>query len=102
MRTDLLVIWPVAERGSGRAEEPQYPIPNLQSSTRGHRAEVLYKSLEATVADGLRQTWAYADRCGAEETHLVIFDRTPGKAWEEKLFVRRATWQGRDITVWGM
>ena len=45
---------------------------------------------------------ANADRCGADEAHLVIFDRTPGKAWEEKLFQRAETSQGRPITVWGM
>jgi hypothetical protein len=42
-----------------------------------------YGDLEATIADGLAQTWAYADASGAGEAHLVIFDRTPGKPWAE-------------------
>jgi hypothetical protein len=54
------------------------------------------------VADGLAQTWAYADGCGAEEAHLVIFDRTPGKAWHEKIWQRAELERGRAITVWGM
>ena len=58
--------------------------------------------LEQTLALGLEQTWEYLDRCGAEEGHLVIFDRTPGKTWEEKLFRRQETVRGRQITVWGM
>lgn len=34
---------------------------------------LLYGSLERTLADGLRQTWVYADACAAEVAHLVIF-----------------------------
>jgi hypothetical protein len=33
---------------------------------------------------------------------LVIFDRTSGKAWDEKLFKRSETVQGTHIDVWGM
>jgi len=54
------------------------------------------------VAEGLAQTWDYADRCGADEAHLVIFDRTPGKPWDERIWRREAPWQGWGITVWGM
>jgi hypothetical protein len=32
----------------------------------------------------------------------VIFDRTPGKAWEDKLFQRQETFNNQPITVWGM
>jgi hypothetical protein len=42
------------------------------------------------------------DRCGVAEGHLVIFDRDPGKPWEEKLFRREEAYQGSTITVWGM
>jgi hypothetical protein len=86
LRTDLLVIWP---HGSGE----QRAVIEL---------EVLHKRLAATLAQGLEQTWAYLDRCGAEERHLVIFDRTPDKPWEEKLFRREEPFQGRTFTVWGM
>ena len=64
--------------------------------------KVLYRSLERTVSEGLAQTWAYMDRCGTGEGHLVIFDRTEAKPWEEKLFRRSETYQGTPITVWGM
>lgn len=63
---------------------------------------VLYKSLDATLTEGLAQTWEYADRGAATKTHLVIFDRTPGRPWEEKICRREKTFQGRPITVWGM
>jgi hypothetical protein len=42
------------------------------------------------------------DRGGTSEGHLVIFDRTPGKSWEEKLFRRQEQMNGKIITVWGM
>jgi hypothetical protein len=86
MRTDLLVIWPYP---GGR----QRMVIELK---------ILHKSLERTLTTGLEQTWAYMDRCGAEEGHLVIFDRTPGKAWEEKLFRRQESCHGCSILVWGM
>ncbi len=86
MRTDLLVIWP-HDRGEQRA------VIELK---------VLHHDLEQTVTSGLEQTWAYIDRSGADEGHLVIFDRTPGKAWEDKLFQRQETFHGHTIQVWGM
>lgn len=42
------------------------------------------------------------DKCGVEARHLVIFDRTPGKTWEEKIFRRVVEYQGTPIRVWGM
>lgn len=86
MRTDLLVLWPY----SGGVQKAVIEL------------KLLHKSLEQTLAKGLKQTWEYLDRCGAEEGHLVIFDRTPGKPWEEKLFRRQEIVRGKAITVWGM
>ena len=85
-RTDLLVIW-------------AYPA-GVQKTVI--ETKVLYCSLERTLSEGLVQTWEYMDRCGVAEGHLVIFDRTEGKPWEEKLFQRSETYQGTEITVWGM
>jgi hypothetical protein len=86
MRADLLVIW-------STPDEVQKVVIELK---------IPHKGLERTLAEGLEQTWAYLDRCGGEEGHLVIFDRTPGKAWEKKLFRREATARDRVIVVWGM
>ena len=85
-RTDLLVIW-------------SYPA-GVQKTVI--ETKVLYHSLERTISEGLVQTWDYMDRCGVVEGHLVIFDRTEDKPWEEKLFQRSETYQGTEITVWGM
>jgi hypothetical protein len=113
-RTDLLVIWPAAARAveqrSGGTEGTGVLAPTYQSTnlpvSHIQRAvielKVLHKSQEATLTEGLAQTWEYADRCGADEAHLVIFDRRPGRTWEERLFVRQEQHAGRPITVWGM
>ena len=85
-RTDLLVVW----NFPGGVQRAVIEI------------KLLYGTLPQTVADGLAQTWAYADGCGAEEAHLVIFDRTPGKAWHEKIWQRAELERGKAITVWGM
>jgi len=86
MRTDLLVIW----RYDGEIQKVVIEL------------KVLHKSLERTVAEGLEQTSAYMDRCGADEGHLVIFDRSKEKNWDEKIFQREEEYQGRMIKVWGM
>ena len=47
--------------------------------------KLLYVGLEATLVAGIERTWAYADASGAGEAHLMIFDRTPGRLWAEKV-----------------
>mgnify|MGYP007094565916 CR=1 FL=1 len=88
-RTDLLILWPL----------PTTP-PAFQRAVI--ELKLLSRSREATIAEGLAQTRDYADRCGADETHLVIFDRRPGVPWDEKIFCRQETFRNRPITVWGM
>jgi len=85
-RTDLLVIWPWSDG-------VQKAVIELK---------VLHKSIEKTLTEGLAQTAAYMDRCGTAEGHLVIFDRTEGKPWEEKIFIRPEAFGTYDIQVWGM
>jgi hypothetical protein len=86
LRTDLLVIWPHPD-GEQRAVI---------------EFKILHKGLAATLARGLEQTRAYLDRCGGQEAHLVIFDRTEGKPWAEKLFRREERAGDTPVTVWGM
>ena len=86
LRTDLLIIWPYGDQVQKGAIE----------------LKVLHTSLEQTLAAGLHQTWEYMDHCATDEEHLVIFDRTPGKSWEEKIYRRQEQVRGRTITVWGM
>jgi len=85
-RTDLLVVWNTPA-GVQRA------VIELK---------LLRGSLEATLREGLAQTWEYADRCGAAEAHLVIFDRRPGRSWEERIWQRAERHNDLPIAVWGM
>ena len=64
--------------------------------------KVLRKSLERAIREGLEQTAQYMDRCECEAGHLVIFDRSEGKRWEDKPFRREESYRGRVVTVWGM
>ena len=91
-RTDLLIIWP---RGGG--------APPSAADRFVVECKVLRGSLQRTVAEGLEQTSGYLDRCAAQAGHLVIFDRTAGKRWADKLFRRaQRSADGRAITIWGM
>ena len=42
------------------------------------------------------------DRYDAGAGHLVVFDRREGRSWEEKVFRREESADGRTVTVWGM
>ena len=91
-RTDLLIIWPQQERREPHAAA-RFVI----------ECKVLRASLERTIREGVAQTQRYMDRCAAGRGHLVVFDRTEGKPWEEKIFRREErTGEHPPITVWGM
>ena len=63
--------------------------------------KVLRGGLESTIREGVEQTLDYVDKCRAESGHLVVFDRTESKPWEEKLYRREESLGGRPVTVWG-
>ena len=88
-RTDLLVVWPV-DRDSSRIQKVVI------------ECKLLHQSLEQTLRDGLEQTRAYMDRCATMEGHLVLFDRTEDKSWDDKVYRRDETEGGAPVTVWGM
>ena len=88
-RADLLIEWPEGERVR------KYVV---ECKVRHDRW-----GLERTVADGVQQTAAYMERCGAEAGHLVVFDRSDERSWDEKVFRgRRTAASGAEIAVWGM
>ena len=84
-RTDLLLSWPCGDSWSRFVIE----------------CKVLHGSPETTERRGLEQTAAYMDLCGAEAGHLVIFDRSEERSWDEKIFRKEARTDGRPITIWG-
>ena len=87
-RTDLLVIWPYGGEGD---------VQKVVIETKLRRGK-----LETVIADGLAQIWRYCDRCGADESHLIIFDRSSERSWDEKIFKLSERHNEIEITVWGM
>ena len=61
--------------------------------------KVLNRGLERTLREGLEPTRAYMDRSGAAEGHLVVFDRTEGRPWDEKVLRREKVEGGAPVTV---
>ncbi|HET6383418.1 MAG TPA: AAA family ATPase [Armatimonadota bacterium] len=86
-RTDLLVRW-----------KDQRIVLELKVVD----PEALHRTLARTIEEGLAQTAQYMDRCGTSEGHLILFDRTPGKPWEEKIWRREEKIDGKSVTTWGM
>ena len=86
MRSDLLVIW-----------RHKAGVQNVVIELK-----IKYGSLERTINKGVGQIVEYMDRCGAQDGHLVIFDRNDNLSWEEKIFQKQKTFQGYTINVWGM
>jgi len=64
--------------------------------------ELKIKYGEDTLALGLKQTTDYMDLCGADEGHLVIFDRDPNATWDEKISSETVSYNNADVHVWTM
>jgi len=90
-RTDLLLEWPLDE-ALGHNGPVQRVVIELK---------LVKKAPDATLQQGLAQTADYARQVGADEAHLVLFERRPGIGWDERIWQRRATQDGLTIGVWG-
>jgi hypothetical protein len=90
-RTDLFIDWPLGE-GQGMHGSLQRVVIELK---------LLRGALETVIAQGLEQTADYARRAGADEAHLIIFDRRPDRAWDEKIWRREESSGDLPVTVWG-
>jgi hypothetical protein len=86
-RTDLFILW---------------TLPGGNFRRFVIECKILYGSREATVNKGLSQVVSYADRCNADETYLITFDRSKNRRWDEKIFTEEAEENGRNVTVPGM
>ena len=90
-RTDLLIRKPLTDHYGG-------PVQRVVLELKIKRG-----ALETVITDGLRQTAEYMDTAGSvDEGHLIIFDRTKEKTWDERIWHRPYPYQGRTIMVWGM
>ena len=100
------------EYGLGRTRTDlyvQWPLPDGTVQRIIIELKILYKSREQTIEDGMKQVMKYTDRCGADEAHLIVFDRRPEVAWDEKIFCETRIYKGsetklnqRPVKIWGM
>ena len=81
--TDLFLEWPL-DKEQGFYGEVQRVVLELKIQ-RG--------SLDKVIANGAQQVADYAQRCGSDEAHLIIFNRDSEVSWEDKI------WQKDDIKV---
>jgi AAA-like domain len=92
-RTDLYIEWPVNEE-HGFLGEVQRIVLELKLWKKG--------SLDAVLAEGQPQTVGYARQCGAEQAHLIVFDRRAKPApWDKRIWQRRSTHDGWALGLWG-
>ncbi len=95
-RMDLAIRWPVCPSRPGvGATIEQRVVVECKVVRKG-------RGVAATRREGLRQTATYMDIWNADEGHLVLFDQTGGRSWQDKIYCRIDPSEGRPITVWGM
>jgi hypothetical protein len=75
----------------------------MQSSLQRSVIELklVKKAPEAQERQGLAQTVGYARQVGAEEAHLVLFDRRAEVPWDARIWQREAVQDGMKVSVWG-
>lgn len=90
-RTDLLIRKPLTGGYGG-------PIQRVVLELKIKRG-----SLDTVIEEGLRQTSDYMDFAGPiNEGHLIIFDRSNTKTWDDRIWHQPHTYEGKTIMVWGM
>ena len=90
-RADLFIAWPVDP------EQGMYgPLQRVVIELKIQRGGV-----ETLIKNSLEQVVDYQQQVGAEEAHLVIFNRKKGVSWKKKIWQKNATHQGQTIAVWG-
>ncbi len=90
-RTDLLIRKPLTDGYGG-------PVQRIVLELK-----LLRGDLETTIEKGLEQTAGYMDLVGSvDEGHFILFDRSSGKSWDERIWHQKRRFHGREIMVWAM
>jgi hypothetical protein len=82
--------------GSGRLdlcliyENRKYPI------------ELKLRYGEKYMEKGIEQTDRYMDICGCSEGWLIVFDRREDVKWEDKIYMKKETINGKTVTIVGV
>lgn len=91
-RMDVYLEWPLDDELAFRG-----PVQRVVIELKIRR-----KAIETTISEGIKQTSSYAATCGAEEAHLLLFDRSGETDWDAKIWERTETCNGRTVQIWGM
>ena len=90
-RTDLLIRKPLTDHYGG-------PVQRVVLELKIKRGD-----LDKVIEKGLEQTAGYMDTVGSvDEGHLIIFDRTQEKTWDERIWHQAYEYNDHTIMVWGM
>jgi hypothetical protein len=79
-RTDLCIVY----------DGKKYPI------------ELKIWRKEKTISEGIEQTARYMNTFGCTEGWLAIFDQRPEKTWDEKIYMKKESFDGKSITIVGL
>ena len=79
-RTDLYLIY----------GDKKYPI------------QLKYRRGDKSLNEGIEQSIKNMNISGCTESWLVLFDRRPAISWEEKIYIKKETVNGKTITVIGL
>ena len=90
-RTDLFIAWPLDETRGMHG-----PLQRVVIEIKLRRG-----ALETVIKKGLEQTADYVRSVGADDAHLIIFDRENKRTWDERIWQRSEQHDGLHITVWG-
>jgi len=79
-RTDLCLVY----------EGKKYPV------------ELKIRRDDKTLSKGIEQTMHYMDTFGCTEGWLAIFDQRPEIAWDNKIYMKKESVEGKTVTVVGL
>ena len=90
-RTDLLIEWPIDKKTQFQGPEQRIVM----------ELKILRGGLETLLPTALAQTYEYADKCSADEVHIIIFNRDPNIPWEQKIWHRQESYKNTNFLIWG-
>ncbi len=91
-RTDLMLKWKYLSDGEIKWQKIVIEIKTINAKQNYDKIKTL----------ALKQTSEYAVTCGADESHIFIFDRDEHLGWREKVFTDQGDYNGISMKIWGM
>ena len=64
--------------------------------------ELKIRRSEKSIKEGIEQTLDYMDIFGCSEGWLAVFDRRPEISWDEKIYMKNETIDGKTVTIVGL